>query len=146
MYYDVLSLTEAMILILCLQGDRQETAEANPKLAPPILDNSLPKKRSTMAGDTQPDLNLQAVNKTTSNTTRDSVSCAAYNNNASTMIDKHLDAPSKWKSHMQTNTRPTDEDNCNVYQRNNDTGKSLPPPPLQAQFDQTQIDHADIMV
>ena len=61
------------------------------------------------------------------------------------IIDKHLDALSKWKSHMQTNTRPTDEDNCNVYQRNNDTGKSLPPPPLQAQFDQTQIDHANIM-
>ena len=61
------------------------------------------------------------------------------------MIDKHLDAPSKWKSHMQTNTGPTDEDNCNVYQRNNDTGKSLPPPPLQAQSDQTQIDHANII-
>ena len=46
---------------------------------------------------------------------------------------------------MQTNTRPTDEDNYDVYQRNNDIGKSLPPPPLQAQSDQTQIDQANII-
>ena len=104
-----------------------------------------PKKRSTTAGDTQPDLNLPAHDKITSNATRDLVSCITYNKSVSAITDNYLDALPKWRNHTQTNTRPTDEDNSNAYHGEDDTDKLLPPPPLPAKLDHTQVvDHVNI--
>ena len=63
----------------------------------------------------------------------------------SAITDKHLDTPPKRKGHRQTKTQSTDKDNCYVYHGEDDTDKSLPPPPLPGKFDHTQvIDHATI--